>query len=155
MIDWQKINVQVEILGCKGAKKTKNNMGMRWLGGLFTDEVCTGSVSYSDSWCLKLVREIWVSSFSGDFCFLKIFAIHSSHWQQRTGRKGGQMRNWLWGWPVKYSCWSTCNGWVLLWWPVSWDKAGLYLAKTYRVSGIGDENEARASQWEHAGRNGG
>ena len=26
-----------------------------------------------------------------------IFAIRSSHWQQRTGRKGGQKRNRLWG----------------------------------------------------------
>jgi hypothetical protein len=26
-----------------------------------------------------------------------IFAVRSSHRQQRTGRKGGQRRNWLWG----------------------------------------------------------
>uniref|UniRef100_A0AAZ3RLZ9 ADP-ribosylation factor-like protein 6 n=1 Tax=Oncorhynchus tshawytscha TaxID=74940 RepID=A0AAZ3RLZ9_ONCTS len=34
-----------------------------------------------------------------------IFAIRSSHWQQRTGRKGDQRRNWLWGRPVRYTSW--------------------------------------------------
>ena len=86
------------------------------------------------------------------------FAIRSSHWKQRTGRKGGQSRWCLWGCPVKYTCWSACYRWVLLWWPVSWDKAGLYLAKTYRwpgATGFGDEYEARASQRKHTGRSGG
>ncbi|XP_036806709.1 mitogen-activated protein kinase 14A isoform X2 [Oncorhynchus mykiss] len=32
------------------------------------------------------------------------------HWQQRTGRKGGQTRSWLWGQPVRYTCWSACYG---------------------------------------------
>ena len=60
---------------------------------------------------------------------------------------------WLWGWPVRYTCWSACYAWVL-WWPVSWDKAELYLAKTYRwpgTSGFGDEYVARASLLEHTG----
>ena len=46
------------------------------------------SVSCSDSWFLKLVREITASVIS---------AVHSSQWQQRTGRKGDQRRNWLLG----------------------------------------------------------
>jgi hypothetical protein len=25
---------------------------------------------------------------------------------------------------VRYTCWRACYRWVLLWWPVSWDKAG-------------------------------
>ena len=47
---------------------------------------------------------------------------------------------------------------VTLCWPVSWDKAGIYLAKTYRwlgASGLVDEYVARASQREHTGRSGG
>ena len=46
--------------------------------------------------------------------------------------EGGQRGSWLWGWPVRYTCWSACYGWVVLSWPVSWDKAELYLAKTCR-----------------------
>ena len=45
MVDMQKMNVQVEILGCKREKnKIKITMGMRDLGGLFTDGLCTGTV---------------------------------------------------------------------------------------------------------------
>jgi hypothetical protein len=166
-----------------------------------------------------------------------IFAVRSSHWQQRTGMKDGQRRNWLWGLPVKYrrlrswpnqimislvewsgslfkacrfcwgagACrfcwgagarrfcwgtgawrfcwgagagrfcwgagarrfcwgaggcrfWSACCGWVLLWWPVNWDKAVFYLAKTCRwtgASGFGEEYEARASQRESTVHSGG
>ena len=42
MLNVQKMNVQVEILGCKGAK-TKN-IGMRQFGGLFTDGLCTDAM---------------------------------------------------------------------------------------------------------------
>ena len=41
----QKMNVQAEIQGCKGARKiNKYSMGMRQLDGLFTDGLCTGAV---------------------------------------------------------------------------------------------------------------
>jgi hypothetical protein len=45
------------------------------------------------------------------------------------------MKCWLWGWPVQYTYLSACYGWMLLWWPVSGDKVGLYLGKTYRWPG--------------------
>ena len=44
--------------GVQRSKTINNNMGMRKLGGLFTDGLCTGTVYCSDSWYLKLEREI-------------------------------------------------------------------------------------------------
>jgi hypothetical protein len=108
-------------------------------------------VSCSDSCCLNLVKEIYVSSFS-DFCS-SFQSLAADNWKE-----SGQRRSWLWGWPVRYTCWSACYGWVLLWWPVIWDKAGLYLAKTCRwpgASGFGDQYEAMASQRERTSRSGG
>ena len=35
--------MQVEILGCKG-EKINNNMGIRLLGGLLTDGLCTDAM---------------------------------------------------------------------------------------------------------------
>jgi hypothetical protein len=88
------MNVQVEILWCKGAKHVFFILIKyiiwgwgSWMGYLQMGYVqVQWSVSCSDIWCLKIVRVIWVSSFS-DF---------SSCWQQRTGRKGGQSRILLW-----------------------------------------------------------
>ena len=126
---------------------------MRELDELFTDGLCTGAMICELLWQLVLEVSEWEESSAS-----AIFAVRSSHWQQRPGRIGGLRRYGLWGWPVKYTCWSACCGWVLLWWPVNWDKVGLYLAKTCRwpgASGFGDEYEARASQRVFAGRSGG
>ena len=51
------------------------------MDGLFTDGLCTGPVICSDSWCLKLVREIWVSSFS-DCCSL-IQSLAIENWKEK------------------------------------------------------------------------
>ena len=151
----QKMNVQVEILGCKGATTTKITLWGwgSWMGYLQMGYVqVQWSVSWSDSWCLKLVKEIWVSSFS-DFFFCNSFqSFAAENWEERRPNEEVALgvTSEIW--------WSMYNGGVLLWWPVSWDKVGLYLANTYRwpgASGFGDEYDARASQREHTGRSSG
>ena len=42
-------------------------------------------MSCSDSWCLKLVREIWVSSFS-DFCNL-FQSLAAENWKERQPKE--------------------------------------------------------------------
>ena len=50
------------------------------MDGLFTDGLCTGAM------ICKLLLKVSEGDMSPASV---IFAIHYSHWQQRTGRKGG------------------------------------------------------------------
>jgi hypothetical protein len=63
------------------------------MDGLFTDGLCTGAM------ICELLRQLVLEVSEGDkeSPASVIFAVRSSHWQQRTGMKGGQRRNWLWG----------------------------------------------------------
>ena len=62
------------------------------LGGLFIDGLCTAAAIGQ-----LLRQQMFKVGEGGKSPTSAIFAIRSSHRQQRTGRKGGQMRCWLQG----------------------------------------------------------
>ena len=108
-------------------KKPKTIWGS-WMGYLQMGYVqVQWSVSCSNSWCLKLVREIWVSSLSDFLLLLQFVPVIGSRELEGKAAKwgigfGGDQWNIPAGACAPGGC---CYG-------DQWAKAGLYLAKTYR-----------------------
>ena len=120
---------------------------MRKLGGLFKDGLCTGAMIGKLLWQLMLKVSEGDLSLQLQWFFKFVPVSGSRELEGKAAKRGVGFGDAQWNIPAGARATGGC-----------WDKAELYLAKTYRwpgASGFSDEYEAKASQREHTGRSGG